>query len=424
VLFGGGAGTYGIHELAGDDVGGEIPLVEVIGEIFGGRGRPVAYRMNRVPAHGPADAEALLDRLESASLVPGADLTVWLSGHGEPAVGRDDAAYVVWGGDFISPQLISEATASARRDVRVLAAMCHAGGFTSIGMQLPAEGDAEQATRCVLAATTWDRVASGCDPDPERQARESYARHLVEALTGATVDGAKLALESRDCDGDGRVSWLEAHVHAAVVSAGFDVPITTSLRWAIAEGAGLEVDADAAHWSWSEVESGAARLAERLNLALDGDTSATIDAKILLLQGKIEEARAATDEAAAEESVQLARLRGALLARWAVLDDPWHPAFHATLRVNADSIAAFLRGGELYPNWQNASDRVAGLDATASELEVMIAPWLRLKLFLDARTAGKSLMRRDPEDPARRHFEALLRCERGVPGAPTPSPNP
>src|SRR4029453_14151341 len=90
-------------------------------------------------------------------------------------------------------------------------------------------GGAAPGNRCGFFASTWDRPANGCDPDPERGRQEGYSLHFLEAPRGQDRAGAPVA--GLDLDGDGKVSLLEAHTRARIASRSLDVPPPTSERW-------------------------------------------------------------------------------------------------------------------------------------------------------------------------------------------------
>src|SRR4029077_2773259 len=87
------------------------------------------------------------------------------------------------------------------------------------------------SVRCGLFASTWDREASGCDPDPDRREQESYPLHFLHALRAEDRDGHPLNRDDLDLDHDGTISLLEAHTRARIMDASIDVPTTTSERW-------------------------------------------------------------------------------------------------------------------------------------------------------------------------------------------------
>jgi hypothetical protein len=128
---------------------------------------------------------------------------------------------------------------------------------------------------------------------------------------------------------------------------------------------------------------------------------------MLEVTGRIDQATQAEDAAY--------RLAAAdLLARWPVLDDPWHPDFAATLAREREAIAGRMAGSEALAGYRRARDEG---DAARSELGVMMARSAKLERLvraLENRTLAGRLKARGGADWAA--FEALLACERWVPG--------
>ncbi len=419
-LFAGGVGAYGVRAQASagletDAEAGRQPLEAVLAEIFGGAYVDADYRLHRVPALGPADADTLHAAIVAgvtrppAGGAPEGPFVLWLQGHGEEAFGKDDGAFALWGGTALTPDALRASLGpTLPRDVRVVASFCHAGGFTTLGSEPVTDG----GVACVLAATTWDRVASGCDPDPERRAADSYGGHLVATLMGAPPEGV-------DSDGDGAINWLEAHVAASVVSRGFDVPMTTSMR--------VSIDAAAAHGAapvWAPAGEGEATvpefdaavigLARRLGLAVDAELAGAVEKHLEAAMASAQEARVAADTAADDVDREAGRLRGALLARWAVLDNPGHPRFAATVAAHGEAIASYLKSAEELAAWRTAQDSWHARLDRSDTLELALAPWLRLDAYLWAARGARMLLALGEGERARRHLEAQLRCERGT----------
>ena len=107
---------------------------------------------------------------------------------------------------------------------------CYGGGFAGVAFQdAHASAGAASADLCGLFATSPEHESNGCDPNPDRQAQEGYALHLLHALRGHDRDGE--AAPGIDLDGDGQVGMLEAHTRARIASRSIDLPSTTSERF-------------------------------------------------------------------------------------------------------------------------------------------------------------------------------------------------
>ena len=183
---------------------------------------------------------------------------------------------------------------------------CYSGGFADI---MFVGGDHQKAPaeplRCGLFATRHDRVASGCDPNPDRSVQQGYSKYLLEALAGS--------IDSTDFDADGRVSLLEAHTAVRLRSPAADLPTTTSERWleVVAPSEGPEVDI-------------ALPVEDALIEALRRRGAHRVNRKVI--QAEIEAADEALERAQIDVDRTWRDLAGPVLAM-AELDDPWHPNF-------------------------------------------------------------------------------------------------
>lgn len=355
VLFAGGAGSQGVQVQSPNDAPRRDGLRGRLAALFAPRaGRDAHYVPITLPADGPASEAATRSALERALALRRASLLLYFSAHGEPGETPRDNVLRLWGGWMFGvsdlASMLDRSTGGS--PVRVVVAACHAGGFAEIAFRDadPAAGGAE-GERCGLFATTWDRVASGCDPNPRRAAQEGYALHFWHALRGEDRHGRRVPLASLDYDRDGVVGLLDAHTRARIASRSFDVPTTTSERWlrqmAPSDGAAVPVELPEELAVLRELGGrlrldGAAALRERDQLATQQDQLAdeldAVDAEVAHLSGE---------------------LIGVLLARWPLLDDPWHPDFEATLAHHGDDIAALL----------DTSSTAAALQAAQAELD-------------------------------------------------------
>ena len=132
----------------------------------------------------------------------------------------------------------------------------------------------------------------------------------------------------------------------------------------------------------------------------------------------------ALDEADLDEAMAASVAKGALLMRWPVLDDPWHPDFARTLQTEGEAIKAWLSSSEAITAWRDrleAADRARlAVDTVraqlaplhraiiAKETAIRVA-MLRQRASAEAGTAPGSAA--SPKSILAR-FEALRACER------------
>lgn len=406
IYFAGGPESPGVQELAPARAEPD-PLRAELAAFFAPRARAgVRYRAPRLQAAGPATRDALLGALHEALSGPQrGPLWLYLGGHGAMGARPDENGVALWGGDTLGVFELAAALDAARspRPVRLVVTTCHAGGFAEV---IFTDGDASRGVasgeRCGLFATTWDRQAGGCDADPERRNHDGYAVHLLSALEGRDRDGAPRP--GIDLNGDGVIGLLEAHVQAAIGSGSLDVPTTTSARWLRHAAAALP---EAPPLALPEEARVIRELGARLGAPADaGEVRGRREA----LTRALEELTEATREASDQEAAAWYRLSAALLARWPLIDDPWHPGFEALLAAERPALEAFLRQRPEAQAWRDAAQRTDAAEARRGEAEVALAPWLRLEQAHESAALAGRL--RAAGGAGWRRFEALRACER------------
>lgn len=405
VLYAGGPGSHGV-QIADPEPRGEAWL-RVLGELVDPRaGRDAHYRPVARTPHGAGTRQALEGALAVAASA-GADagrLLVWLAGHGAPGEHAKDVGLATWGGDLLTVDALSEALGVPRK-TRVVATQCFAGGFADAVLD-------HADTSCGLFATTWELESSGCDSDPER-ARDSYGVLVLKALSEA----------KNDLDGDGQVGLAEAHVAAVVGGPGIEVPVLSS-EIDLARAFDVELDPNVVvgedPWTREERTMLAGLLAKIPPELVKTSLEAGFDA----LADDEKKKADALDEADLDEAMAASVAKGALLMRWPVLDDPWHPDFARTLQTEGEAIKAWLSSSEAITAWRDrleAADRARlAVDTVraqlaplhraiiAKETAIRVA-MLRQRASAEAGTAPGSAA--SPKSILAR-FEALRACER------------
>ncbi|MBI4704292.1 MAG: hypothetical protein HY744_24570 [Deltaproteobacteria bacterium] len=410
LLFAGGMGAAPVQELGRPPPGD--PLLATLGELLDPRdGREAHYRPTALHPHGPATAPSVLAAVESALAQRGAGpLVVFAAAHGQQGNSPREGALLLWGGAELSVAELAGRldAAPGARPLQLVVAACFSGGFADLAFaQADPDKGAAPGERCGLFASTWDREASGCDPNPERSRQESYALHFLNALRGADRDGRALALAALDLDGDGRISLLEAHTRARIASRSIGVPTATSERWlrrtAPRRGPGRPL-------GLPEEDAVIAALGRQL-AAPDGAAARGIERQ---LAARLEGAQQAAAELEDRLDERQAALRTALLERWPELGDPWHPDFAATLARERKAVAAFLARSPLARAYEQAKRLADEAGAPLDALEAEISLAHRLVRAHETRTLAARLNAR-PGQELRRYL-ALLACERTVPG--------
>lgn len=406
-LFAGGRGSRAVQVL--EPSRRADPLRATLAELFAPRaGRNARYRESKVPADGPATMHAILEALERALDAEGEPLTVLFIGHGEGGEEPAESHFLTWGpGALLVEDLAGFLDETPpRRPVRFVITSCYSGGFAELAFRGadPALGPAPD--RCGLFATSWDRVASGCDPNPDRGAQEGYALHFLHALRGEDRNGRKLPPEELDLDGDGVISLLEAHTRARIASGSLDVPVTTSERYlrqleltASGDGRGAPI----------EEEHVIRTLSARLGLERPEDARR----ELARLEREIERIAEELEEKSELRTEIEEELAAALLHRWPVLDDPWHPDFAPTLQNERPAITALLGRSPLLAARHALLAEEHEKAEEHDRLLVRTAPLERLVRALETVELASRLHAEG--GPRWAHYQALLACERGRP---------
>lgn len=409
LLFGAGPDSPSVQILGPPSPPPPDPVVAALGDLFSPRGgRDVRYRRTRLAHAEPATADNLLAALDHALATGPEPLLLYLGGHGNIGELPRHNTVSLWAQSALSVADLASRLDRSDRPVRLLVTTCFAGGFAELVFRGADEAQGPSPhERCGLFAAPWDLEATGCDPNPDRAAQEGYGLQLLEALRGHDRHGDALPKGELDLDGDGAISLLEAHTRVRIASTSADVPTSTAERWlrhaAPARGPERAVELP-------EEDAVVRALARRLRL-----TGREPEAYLELqrIEDDLEAVGRALDQAQLAEEAAYRRAAADLLARWPVLDDPWHPEQPRVLQAHHDAIAAHLRRSSSYLAYLRAREDVEQLSQRSWALRDRAAPYERLTRALDNRKLAARLHARGGEGWAT--YERILRCERGVP---------
>ena len=413
LLFSGGPGSNAV-QVAVAGAAPEASLRATLGELLAPHaGRDAVYRSTELHPEGAATAEAILSAIEGAAMDGDAPLTVFLAGHGLGGEEPRESRFLTWGAHDLWVEDLATVLDElpGHRPVRFVITSCYAGGFAELAFR---GADPEQGVtdtdRCGFFATTWDRAAAGCDPNPDRGAHEGYGIHFLHALRGEGRDGAPLDRREIDFDGDGAISLLEAHTRARIASSSLDVPVTTSERLLRAVVDEDEID--------PRVQSAAPLIEERavvdaLSARLELLDPDDAHARLGELHAQMQELAERLDGLDEEVATLEEDLSAALLHRWPTLEDPWRDDFEATLASEGDEIRRFLEESALgaqRDERREERDEIASehdaLLIEAAPLERLVRAILTLALAARLQAEGGNYWLR---------YQALLACERGWP---------
>ncbi|HEY2733308.1 MAG TPA: hypothetical protein VGI70_04950, partial [Polyangiales bacterium] len=405
VLFAGGSDGASVRILGPETL--RESLLSRLGELFDPRGdRDSRYR------HTVLSAEAATrDNFEASlgsALRSGSDpLFVFIASHGVQGEQPRDNHIELWGGEPLDAIQLDALEGDATRPLRFVIASCYSGGFAELAFtHADPEQGPSRAPRCGLFAGTWDRLTSGCDPNPDRRAQEGYSLQMLHALRGEDRSGKALPIEQLDLDGDKRISLLEAHTRARIVSNSIDVPTSTSERFL------RQVETRELKPNLKLLPEEAAvirQLGARLHLT----NRAAAQKRFKELSDRLDAMQDELDAADAELERAQGRLGALLLARWPVLNDAYHDEFQSTLKNNAEEIDRLLSDSREAKEYARTRQRSEELADQSSELEPDEAVVFRLVRAYETLALATSLQARG--GPMLQHYQQLLSCERSIP---------
>lgn len=413
VLYASGPGSLAQVEV---DSAEPDPFASRIAALLDERsGRAARHVEAPVHAHGSSMADSVLRALDNAIASSPSPLTLYVAAHGSGGENPVDSVIGLWeDSELTVPALAQSLDRDARADrpVRVVITACFGGGFGEIAFR---DGDAShgpaRTVRCGLFAAPWDRESAGCDPNPDRRAQAGFGLHFLHALRGEDREGRPLDRAQLDYDHDGTISLLDAHTRARIEGRSIDVPTTTSERW-LRERAPEHVRFTAVATDPLVIEEDAVVSGLSRALGIEATVAATLQ-----LVSQIEDERRAIqtqlDQLDARDDV-LRRMQAAMvLARFPVLDDPWHRDFSAQLSAARSVIPALLDAHPATLERANLAHRRDTLSAQAEPLEVRSAMAQRLWRAHENRVLAARLRARGGQ--ALSVFERLRACERGAP---------
>ncbi len=405
---------FGIGQQPGVDVvyrsaepGGADTLARVLGD---SSGTVLLHKRHELSAvRGSTAKHELTEGLRSdfARLPPGDDLLLVYNGHG--GVDRADTRnnYLkLWGDERMTVaelEALLDATPPAST-VRFVMTQCYSGAFHGLIYDRPDRAAGYQSNRCGFMAESALRQAEGCELDANQAEFRDYTTFFFAALTGATRLGEPLPLATVDRDGNGAVSYREAHFHALVAADSTDLPRATSeqfledwspwyLRWDSAKDNPASIywtladELAARHrWTAAELDRAHARYAEAAAHGEHGFAAA---------QARIEDLRLA--------------LAADLSARWPELAGTFGSVTPADRADIETSLAADPRYAELTER-QGALGALGRDSLEQARLLTQVEKVYRLRHLARLEQA----LERYGSGPAKRQYRKLLQCEGGT----------
>lgn len=229
----------------GDAPGRDLQVVDresvpksnrLMAEFFGSdKGLGLTYRNHHIPdvcgSNKPENIRNWFDKV-GTEMQRGDRLLLYVTAHGRKSKQRDNphnTTIATWENTAISMKELVSMLDQLPDGVQVIAVMvqCHAGGFARFIFN---DGDPDQGLsgqrRIGFFATVHDRPAAGCTPEIDEASYVEYSTYFWAALAGH--DRAGNAVGNCDYNGDGVISFDEAHAYTVLTADTIDLPITTS----------------------------------------------------------------------------------------------------------------------------------------------------------------------------------------------------
>ncbi|NJM58277.1 MAG: Caspase domain-containing protein, partial [Synechococcales cyanobacterium RU_4_20] len=248
-------------------------------------------------------------------------LFVYFSGHGYlNETNADNNGLILWGEDVIDVQSLAIRLDALPRSkpVVVMMAQCFSGSFANL---IYAGGDPEAPvalhSRCGFFATTQDLPSVGCTPEVDEADYRDYSSSFFAGLTG--IDRLGQPVVSADYDGNGKISYNEAHAFAKIDEKTSDRPVSSLEVWLQRQLSSAQVEAITQRSSPQQLLAGARpergavirSLGDRLGFNLQQSFIDNVDR--LGLAEVIETAEGVGDSDIELQAANLERLRMELL---------------------------------------------------------------------------------------------------------------
>ena len=235
VFFADGESTN--RDLQFQDPNVDLPrLNELLGLVFQKtRDLGYSYRSHRIPAVKGESNRKNLEKWfnEDAKRVqPGDRVFIYVTAHGGRGSNKKEphnTKLYLWNHENIDTKQFATMLNKLPKEATVVLVMvqCYSGGFANLVFEgAESKKGASTARRCGFFATVHDRQAAGCTPDIEEENYKEYSTYFWAALRGKSRTGASII--KPDYDGNGTISFDEAHAYALLESNSIDISTTTS----------------------------------------------------------------------------------------------------------------------------------------------------------------------------------------------------
>lgn len=234
IYFADGNGTAADLEVMDRDA---VPKANrLMAEFFGSTNNlGLSYRNHRVPnvrgATSPQNVRKWFAEV-GTTMRDGDRLIVYVTAHGSGS--RDsrnthETTIAMWNNSALKMTEFVGLLDGLPNGVEVIAVMvqCHAGGFARFIFEggNPSKGLSAQK-RIGFFATVHDRQAAGCTSEVDETTYVEYSTYFWAALSGKDRQGNDI--QRPDYDGNGVVSFEEAHAYTVITANTIDLPLKSS----------------------------------------------------------------------------------------------------------------------------------------------------------------------------------------------------
>jgi hypothetical protein len=389
-----------------------------------------SYRSHAITDIQGGSNRANLDRWfanQGQALHAGDRLLIYVTAHGGagPKDNARNTTLHLWNGEDIRVEQLAKLIDSLPEGVGVVLVMvqCYSGGFAEL---IFGEGNRKNAAiprdLCGFFATTFDRPAAGCTPDIDEENYHEYSTYFWEAIRRKTRTGNPIARDP-DLDGDGRVSFAEAHAYVLMESVTVDIPVKTSDAYLHAysksDGPGLLKSSS----PYETLLASASPVDRAVLEGLSAELGLSAPDRADEARRKAESAQQAKNRAGRDRRNLGRRLnesanpiRDSLFARWPELKNRWNPQVTDLLTAEADAVIRAIEGHPSYAAFEKARRELEDLETAQLDQDRVWAKCQRLIHTLENVALAANLEKVAVPATVKRYHK-LLESEAGAMGS-------
>lgn len=390
-----------------------------------------SYRSHTVQPVQGASNRANLDgwfATKGQTLKTGDRLVIYATAHGSKGPDDDphNTTLMLWGRQSLPAKDLNRLIGSLPPGVKVVLVMvqCYSGGFADLALEDRPPG----SEVCGFFATTFDRPAAGCTPDIDEENYHEYSSYFWEAIRGRTRTGQPLKRRP-DLDGNGRVSFAEAHAYTLLESVTVDIPVKSSdafLRQFSRTGEGL-LSAESPVETLKRYAAPIDRividgLSQTLGLTGPNRAAEARQKAEAVLQAKKKIEREHRD--AMRRCNQAAGpIQWALFSRWPELKNRWNPRVAELLTTEADAVVQAIESHPKFAEFEKLRLALEAVEAKQLDQDRLWVKCQRLVQRLESVALAANLAK-VADAPTVERYRRLLAAERETIGPPAPASRP